>query len=399
MQLSSGSSTLSLLLEQAHALGASDVLLVAGAAPSAYVHSRLKPLASKPLTAEQAAALLKEIVSPTQLQHLSQQRDLDLSIALQGMGRCRVNIHYQRDSLAAAFRFIPHEIPTLEALNLPAILQDFARLPRGLVLVTGGTGHGKSTTLAAMVERINRDAALHVITVEDPIEYEFAARQSIIEQREIGIDSPSFASALRHVLRQKPDVIVIGEMRDLETIRIALTAAETGHLVLATLHTISAAQTIERIVDVFEPGQQPQIRTQLSGALQAVVCQTLLPRIDVEGVAPAVEILINTPAIARAIRDGETHLINGMIETGAGVGMMTLDAAILELIRKGWISEEQGLSRAQDPQRLARLMNRAGNDPPAGLSMNGERKESAPALAAVGKGKPASSIQGAKPWE
>ncbi|MCC7293532.1 MAG: PilT/PilU family type 4a pilus ATPase [Phycisphaerales bacterium] len=398
MHLSSKSSMLAMLLEQARAIGASDVLLVAGAAPSAYVHSRLKPLATKPLTAEQTAALLKDIISPAQLQHLTQQRDLDLSVALSSVGRWRVNVHYQRDSLAAAFRFIPSEIPSLESLNLPPILQVFTRLPRGLVLVTGGTGHGKSTTLAALVERINRDAALHVITVEDPIEYEFTARQSIIEQREIGIDSPSFASALRHVLRQKPDVIVVGEMRDLETIRIALTAAETGHLVLATLHTISAAQTIERIVDVFEPAQQPQIRTQLSGALQAVICQTLLPRTDVEGVAPAVEILVNTPAIARAIRDGETHLINGMIETGAAVGMMTLDAAILELERKGWIDAEQGLSRAQDPQRLLRMLNRAGEGP-AEHSENGEPRQAAPALALAGKGKPATSAQGAKPWE
>ncbi len=362
------------LLREARLAGASDLILSAGSPPSIYQGGRLQPLAREPLPAARLHEVIRGALDEAQRQRLEQQRDLDFSLADTGLGRCRVNVHYQRQSLAAAVRFVPNMIPTLSELGLSEHLGQLVELTRGLVLVTGGTGSGKSTTLAALLDRVNHSRAAHIITLEDPIEYSFTNDRSIVEQREIGEDAPSFASALRHVVRQKPDVILIGEMRDLETIATALTAAETGHLVLASLHTITAAQTVERIVDVFDARQQAQVRVQLANTLRAIVCQTLLPSTQAPapregkpatspqdfsrttGLVPALEILIATPAIRRAIRDGETHLIPGMIETGSKWGMRTLDASLADHVREGRVQRAEALALAADPEKLERLV-------------------------------------------
>ena len=344
------------LLNAAKQAGASDLLLVAGAPPAVYVNTRMEVLTPTPLGASDLNGMVAAFLSEKQRERLERRRDLDFSFGHSRVGRCRVNIHYQRRSLAVAVRILNSEIPGLEQLNLPAKLAELAQLPRGLVLITGPTGSGKSTTLAALIERINHQRRAHVITLEDPIEFAFSHDQCIIEQREINDDSPSFADALRHVVRQKPDVILVGEMRDLETIAAALTAAETGHLVLASLHTNAAAQTIERIVDAFDSRRQQQVRVQLSASLKAIVCQTLFSNERNGGVIPAVELMIMTPAIASAVRDNNTHLINGMIETGGQYDMQTLDAAIARLVCEGLVSQESAMARAADPERLERLL-------------------------------------------
>ncbi len=342
------------LLRQARAAKASDLILVAGKPPSVYVHGHLRPLVEECLTQQALDTMLHRLLTEQQRAKLDKTGDADFSHGSPGIGRARVNVHRQRGSCAAAFRFINTEIPSLEQLNLPAKLSELAQLPRGLVLVTGATGSGKSTTLAAMIEYINQRFEKHVITLEDPIEFLFEHRCCVIEQREIGDDSPTFASALRHVVRQKPDVILVGEMRDRETIATALTAAETGHLVLGTLHTNSAAQTIERVIDVFDGGHQPQIRVQLANTLNAVICQTLLPREGEPGMVPAVEMMVMTPAVRRAIRDNETHLLPGIIETGQKFGMCTLDQALAQLVAAGRISAELARAHASDPEKIER---------------------------------------------
>lgn len=350
-----GDDALSLLV-RAFERGASDLLIVAGAPPTIYVNARMEALDDHPLDADVSHRLVSQLVDKSLMPTLEQKRDLDFSTGHDNFGRIRINVHYQRGTLAAAIRFVADSIPRLEDLNLPATVCDFARFPRGMVLITGPTGSGKSTTMAAMINEINGFWPAHVITLEDPIEYSFKNDRCVIEQREIGVDSPGFADALRHVVRQKPDVIMVGELRDLETIRTALTAAETGHLLLASLHTINAAQTVERIIDVFDSGQQAQIRIQLAGSLRAIVSQTLFARRDGSGVVPAVEILINTTAVSRAIREGESHLIPGMIETGANSGMQTLDRQIAHLVRSGTITEEIAMAKAVDPAALARML-------------------------------------------
>ncbi|MCK4659091.1 MAG: PilT/PilU family type 4a pilus ATPase [Phycisphaerae bacterium] len=346
------------LLIAAKQAGASDLLLVAGAAPSIYVNTRMETLGDQPLSAVDLQDMVTEFLSAKQRERLNHRRDLDFSIGHRQVGRCRINIHYQRRSLAVAVRFISSDIPELDQLHLPPRLAELANLPRGLVLITGPTGSGKSTTLAALIQRINRRRRAHVITMEDPIEFAFRNEQSIIEQREIGDDSPSFSEALRHVVRQRPDVILVGEMRDLETIAAALTAAETGHLVLASLHTNTAAHTVQRVVDVFDSQAQQQVRVQLAAALKAIACQVLFPNERDGGMIPAVELMIVTPAIARAVRDNNTHLIDSMIETGGQQGMQTLDAAIAKLVREGLISRGSALTKAADPERLERLLGR-----------------------------------------
>lgn len=343
-------------LKQARATGASDLLLVPQRPPCAYINGRLTPLGETPLEPKALDAALIEFMSPLQRESLEQIGDADFSYGRSGFGRVRVNVHRQRGTCAAAIRFISTTIPTFDQLCLPPKLMELAQLPRGLVLVTGSTGSGKSTTLAAMIEYMNDHFERHVITLEDPIEFLFSHRKCLIEQREIGQDSPSFGHALRHVVRQKPDVILVGEMRDQETIATALTAAETGHLVLATLHTNHAAQTIDRVIDVFEPGQQNQIRVQLAGSLRAVVCQTLLRRSDGEGMAPALELLVTTSAIRRAIRDNETHLIPGMIETGAKFGMSLMDHSLAQLVATGVVGFESARGKAIDPERFDKLV-------------------------------------------
>ncbi len=379
------------LLVAAREAGASDLLLVAGAPPSVYVDTRMEAMTTQALDAQRLGEMIANFLSPEQRERLDQHRDLDFSFGHARIGRCRINIHYQRRSLAVAVRVLNAKIPNLEELNLPARLAELAELPRGLVLITGPTGSGKSTTLAALIEHINRRRRAHVITLEDPIEFAFTHDKSLIEQREIGDDSPSFAEALRHVVRQKPDVIMVGEMRDLETIAAALTAAETGHLVFASLHTNSAAQTVERIVDAFDSRRQEQVRVQLGACLKAIACQTLFGNERDGGMIPAVELMIMTPAIARAIRDNNVHLIDGMIETGGQQGMQIMDAAIARLVDDGLISEEAGLARASDPERLGRLLAVH----PVGPSANRTRSGNV----CVGQAAGSTTSVAPRPWE
>ncbi len=393
-------------MREAISRGASDLILVAGRPPSAYIHGRLQPISGESLTAGGLNELLGSMLSEQQRRVLEENGDLDFGCGVPGLGRARLNIHRQRGSFAAAIRFVSTSVPGFEELGLPPRLAELAALPRGLVLVTGATGSGKSTTLAAMIEYMNDHMERHIITLEDPIEFLFTHRRCIIEQREIGQDSPSFVQALRYVVRQKPDVILVGEMRDKETIATALTASETGHLVLGTLHTSSAAQTIERIIDVFEPAHQPQIRVQLANTLRAVVCQVLLHREDSAGVVPALEMLIMTPAIRRAIRDGETHLIPGMIETGQKFGMCSLDRALADLVAAGVVSAPVALAKAADPEKLERLLTVVtgpGNAPVEALNVQRAEvppPECASAVSAVHQ-EPvlaAPAHNGRKPW-
>ncbi len=336
--------------------GASDIIFAPGAPPAIWVSGRMTVLEGEALTPEAIESMFTPLLTAEQARRLEETGDLDFSIGRRGMGRFRLNIHRQRGSLSVATRFIPHEIPPVEDLRLPQRVLEFARLPRGMVLVTGGAATGKSTTLAAMIDYMNRNFAYHIITLEDPIEYTFRHDKSVIEQREIGVDSPSFASALRHVVRQRPDVVLIGEMRDLETIATALTAAEAGHLVLATLHTNSAVQTIDRVIDVFPGAQQSQVRIQLSSALQGICCQMLFHDAITGKQVPAVEILVPTQAIRRAIRDSETHLVYGMVEMGVRQGMQTMDSAIATLVKEGRVSAEEALASAHDPEKMKKTL-------------------------------------------
>lgn len=351
-----GGSFVGNLLAGAAARGASDLILVADCPPTCYVSGTWLALEDRPIDAHTLCATLRDLLSEEQQARLDEHRDLDLAIVLPDAGRYRVNLHYQRGTLAAAFRAIPTDVPGFESLNLPRHVLSFADYPNGLVLITGGTGQGKSTTLATLVDHINQTRSAHIITIEDPVEFTLTSHRSLIEQREIGDDSPSFASALRHVLRQRPDVIVIGEMRDLETISTALTAAETGHLVLGSLHTSSTAQTLARIIDVFPPVQQPQIRVQLAASLRAIVCQTLVRDRLNESLVPATEILVATSAVRRALRDNEAHLIYSMIETGRTHGMHTLEQSLADLIKAGRIETDEALAATTDRGRLARIL-------------------------------------------
>ena len=333
------------LLEIGDQKSASDLILVAGSPPCFYIDGSMAPLERPELTAGQIEQLMAPLLDEERTARLRKNQDIDFSIDLPHSGRCRVNVHYQRGTLAAAVRFVPKTIPSIEELNLPAMLYHLAHLPAGLVLVTGATGHGKSTTLSAMLHHINQSSSRHIITMEDPIEFRFSNDKSVIEQREVGIDTPSFASALRHVLRQKPDVIMVGEMRDQETISAAITAAETGHLVFGTLHTMSAAGAVERVVDIFEGRQQQQIRIQFAHTLQAIVAQILFKDQLGAGLIPACELLVATSGVRRAIRDNEAHLIPGMIETGSTQGMLTMDQSIVDLVAQKRISVADAVPR------------------------------------------------------
>lgn len=341
-----------MLLEQS----ASDVVFVPGAPPVLWVAGRMARAGQEPLTPQAIEEIFLPVLGEEQRQRLQEIGDLDFSLGRPGVGRLRINIHRQRGSLSVATRFIQQEVPGFDQLNLPERVRQFANLPRGLVLVTGGAASGKSTTLAAMIEYMNATFAYHIITLEDPIEYTFRHGNSLIEQREIGVDSPSFVSALRHVVRQRPDVVLIGEMRDLETVSTALTAAETGHLVLATLHTNSAVQTVDRIIDIFPGDQQPQVRIQLASALQGVICQMLFHDHLSGRLTPAVEILVPTPGMRRAIRENETHLLPGMIEMGSNLGMQSMDAAISHLAASGQVTPEEAMASAHDPEKMRKLL-------------------------------------------
>jgi twitching motility protein PilT len=337
--------------------GASDLHLCAGVPPVIRLDGRLIPTNYEKATPQDTQRLMYDILTDEQIQRFESTLELDFSYSLGKMARFRVNVYRDRGAVAAAFRLIPTRIPTIRELNLPPVLEELTRLPRGLIIVTGPTGSGKSTTQAAMINQINMERSVHIVTIEDPIEYLHTHRFSIINQRELGQDTRSFHNALRAVLREDPDVILVGEMRDPETIALAITAAETGHLVLATLHTNSASTTIDRIVDVFPPGQQEQIRIQLSNSIQAVICQQLLPRAGQPGRVPAVEVMIATPAIRNLIRENKAHQIASVIQTSANVGMQTMDQSLRDLYMKGWITLEEALSRAMNPDELKKMMS------------------------------------------
>jgi twitching motility protein PilT len=326
---------------------ASDLHLIDGIPPAIRINGELTYLNEDVTYHKDMREFFDEIVvDQVKKERFRRDQELDFSYELENVARFRINVYHQKGTIAFSVRHVPLTIPRLEDLSLPVILKELTRKPNGLVLVTGPTGSGKSTTLAAMVELINEERSLHIITVEDPIEYVYTARKSILSQREVGDDTKSFSLALRHVLRQDPDVILIGEMRDLETMQAAITAAETGHLVFSTLHTTSAAQTIDRIVDVFPPHQQAQIRSQLSITLQAVITQKLLRRANTKGRVPATEILMATPALRNLIREAKGYQLYGQIEMGKEYGMHTMEQNLSELLKKGIIMREDALMSA-----------------------------------------------------
>ncbi len=366
----------------------SDLHLTAGVPPLMRVWGRLVPLSGYPvLTPEDTYQLAYSMLNTLQKQKFEKNWELDLSYGVPGLGRFRVNVYRQRGAVGVAIRVIPHEVPRLEDLNLPGVLVELTRRPRGLILVTGPTGQGKSTTLAAMVNQINEERACHIVTIEDPIEYLHEHKRSVVNQRELGFDTQSFPNALRSALREDPDVVLIGEMRDLETIASALTIAETGHLVLATLHTANASQSVDRIIDVFPPHQQQQVRVQLASVLEAVISQQLLPNqlflrrfgtqeayaasrraapvatlrrtwptLEEIGRVPAVEVMVATPAIRNLIREGKTHQIETAIQTGGEWGMQTMDQSLRDLYQRGLISFEDAIGKAMHPDELRKMI-------------------------------------------
>ncbi len=354
--MASSQPRIEILLEEVIKKKASDLHLQVGLSPMLRVDGALAAVTgSEPLTEETVEALIFAILDEDQKQILLKDKEFDFSFAFGDLGRFRVNAFHERGNLAAALRLIPNEILTVEQLGLPQVINKFTEYPRGLVLVTGPTGSGKSTTLAAMLHKINSERASHVITIEDPIEFTHKSKRSVIVQREVHYDTYSFSAALRSALRQDPDVVLIGEMRDLETIAAAITIAETGHLVFATLHTNSAAQSIDRMVDVFPPHQQPQIRAQLSNILMAICSQRLIPAIGGGRIASA-EILVATPAVRNIIREGKSHQLDAVIQTGAEYGMQSMDKTLVGLIHAGTITYDEARNYAVDLEELDRLM-------------------------------------------
>ena len=344
------------LLEEVVKKKASDLHLQVGLPPMIRVDGALMPVSGADVLNDEAVeTLIFAILDEDQKQILLKDKEFDFSFAFGDLGRFRVNAFHERGNIAAALRLIPNEILTIEQLGLPPIVNKFAEYPRGLVLVTGPTGSGKSTTLAAMIHKINMERSEHIITIEDPIEYTHRSKKSVIVQREVHYDTYSFSAALRSALREDPDVVLIGEMRDLETIASAITIAETGHLVLATLHTNSAAQSIDRMIDVFPPHQQPQIRSQLSNILMAIVSQRLMPAIGGGRIA-ASEVLVATPAVRNIIREGKTHQLEAVIQTGAEFGMQSMDKTLVNLVHNGTISYDDARTVAVDLDELDRLM-------------------------------------------
>lgn len=345
--------------------GASDLHVSGGAPPGIRVDGILHPIVGwDRWSPEKVADALGSILSPEQREEFDQELELDFAYTIDGT-RFRVNFYQQRNTVGGAFRLIPNEIKSLSELGIPEAVARFAHLPRGLVLVTGPTGSGKSTTLAALVDLVNRTRADHIVTVEDPIEFIHEAKKSMISQREVGQDTHSFASALKHVLRQDPDVILIGELRDLETISVALTAAETGHLVFSTLHTQDTAQTIDRIIDVFPPHQQAQVRAQLASTLRGVICQTLVRKVG-GGRVVATEILVTTAAIANLVREGKTHQIASALQSGRTLGMHTMDQHLAELVDAGSITRQAAEEKAIDFEVLNQLVHRVDPTDTAG---------------------------------
>ena len=336
--------------------GASDLHLPVGSPPVLRIHGGLQPLDTDPLTPDDTEYLMKSITSEVNQQHLQEEGGVDFGFAFGDQARFRVSVFKQKGAIGLVLRTISNDLLTLEQIGLPAAVKDILFRPRGLVLVTGPTGSGKSTTLASMIDVINREKDDHIITIEDPIEFYHNHKRSVVTQREVGVDVPSFGEALRRALRQDPDTILVGEMRDLETIGAAITAAETGHLVFATLHTTGAAETVDRIVDAFPTDQQEQIRTQLAVGLICVISQVLLPRVDKKGRIAAFEIMITTPSISALIRDGKTYRITSDIQTGAKYGMNTLDANLVTLYNDGKISYGDLITKAKDPEGMIQKM-------------------------------------------
>lgn len=351
-----GQPKIELLLEEVVRKNASDLHIQVGLPPMIRVDGALTPIANAEiLTEETAESLIFAVLDEDQKQLLLKDKEFDFSFSFGDVGRFRVNAFHERGNIAAAFRLIPKEIRAIEQLGLPAVVNSFAKYPRGLVLITGPTGSGKSTTLAALIKNINMESARHIITIEDPIEYTHVSMKSMIAQREVHYDTFSFSAALRSALREDPDVVLIGEMRDLETIASAITIAETGHLVFATLHTNSASQSVDRIIDVFPPHQQQQVRAQLANILMAICSQRLIPTIGGGRIAAA-EILIATPAVRNIIREGKSHQLEAVIQTGAELGMQSMDKTLVGLIKAGSISYEEASNFAIDMDELNRLM-------------------------------------------
>jgi twitching motility protein PilT len=354
-----GDPELKAALQEVLLSGASDLHLTSNAPPMIRIDGGLRPIEGAPVwSRDRVARAIASILSREQLDQFEEHLELDLAYTLSANARFRVNVYQQRGAIGGAFRIIPTGIKPLTELGMPPSISRFAELARGLVLVTGPTGSGKSTTLAALIDLVNRTRADHIVTVEDPIEFLHENHRSLINQREVGSDTHSFGNALKHVLRQDPDVILIGELRDLETISVALTAAETGHLVFATLHTQDASQTIDRVIDVFPPHQQGQVRAQLAATLQGVVCQTLVKRAGGSGRAVATEVMVTTPAIANLIREGKTFQIPSAMQAGRSLGMHTMDQHLAELVNAGIISQEAAFEKAHDADGIKRLIQR-----------------------------------------
>ncbi|MFT5424411.1 MAG: twitching motility protein PilT [Phycisphaerales bacterium] len=340
------------ILRAAFEADSSDIHLVSNEPPTARVHQVMTPMSEERLMPEEVMDAFQDMVSPEQFKRFAEQKDLDFSYEVEGLARYRVNAHMQRGAVGLSMRQIKSEVPALADLHLPEVIARLTYLPRGLVLVTGDTGSGKSTTLAAMIQAMNLRYRKHIMTLEDPVEYLFQSEKSLIEQRELGRDMISFGSGLKHALRQDPDIILVGEMRDHETTSLAISAAETGHLVLSTLHTVNAAQTVSRIIDMYPSGQQNQIRSMLSTTLQAVISQSLFTRSDRPGMVPAVETLLCTPAVRNLIRENKIYEIPNVIETSRSIGMSTLDASIAELYFNGTITKEAAIAQAVHPDKL-----------------------------------------------
>jgi twitching motility protein PilT len=347
---------------------ASDLHLTAGSPPMVRKKGKLSALDYPALSSQDTREIVYSILNNEQRKRLENEWQIDLSYSVPSKARFRVNAFFQRASIGAVMRTIPTEIPALADLGLPPVLEDLTRKPRGFVLVTGPTGSGKSTTLAAMIDLINEQRQEHILTIEDPIEFLHRHKNCIVNQRELGTDASSFALGLKAALRQDPDVILVGEMRDIETMATALTAAETGHLVFATLHTQDTASTVDRIVDAFPPAQQHQVRVQLSMALQGIVTQQLLPTTDGLGRVCATEVLVPTAGVRNLIREGKTHQIYSALQTGASHGMQTMDASLVELVRSGKITQQMAERRSSTPGELKRLMGGTGLGNGAGMA-------------------------------